>query len=142
MSKAGRDYAGNSRSKSKQSSSDKPVRVPFSELQFVNLELSSAEKTNFRELDDSGEFDDVDIESWILLGYKLSISYDFKNACCTASLTASYRNMVNSGLILSARAGSASAAIRVLAFKDKYLADDGLWQPAADRRRGTDSDIG
>lgn len=121
---------------------DKRSKVPFNEFRFVRIELTEPEKQEFRALLDSGEFDEIPLDGWIGRGFKISISPDDKGGGIIASLSATYSDSDNKGLVLTARGRDAITALAVLEYKDKYLAGEDGWGSCEDRRGGSYSDIG
>lgn len=121
---------------------NRPVKVPFSDYRFVRIELTEAEKNEFRSQLATGEFDEFDPSDWCKSGYKLTFSFDDSHNTFIATLTAQYKNMPNSGLVLTGRGGSIPTALAVLQFKHVYLAGDDGWSAAEAARGGSYSDIG
>lgn len=121
---------------------DKRRKVPFNEFRFVRIELSEKEKSEFRSLLESGEFDALQIDGWLERGLKLSVSRDYQNNSVVASLTAQYTECVDAGLVLTAHGSDAATAIAVLTYKDHYLAGEAGWSACETSRGGSYSDIG
>lgn len=142
MGNAKRDRTNDTDGRHKSVKSNRPIKVPFAEFRFVRIELTEPEKDEFRKLRDSGEFDTVDVDHWAKQGYKLSVSYDDQHNSIIVSLTAQYRDMDNSGLILTGRGASYASALGVLEYKDKYLCGDVGWLAAESGRGGSYGDIG
>lgn len=117
-------------------------KVPFTDFRFVRLELTEAEKNEFRELYSAGEFEALDIDGWLEAGYKLSLTKGDAGATVVATLSGQYRDMLDGGLLLTGRGSSVALALAVLSFKHNTLADEDGWLAAEDRRGGTYSDIG
>lgn len=120
----------------------KRSKVPFTDFRFVRIELTEAEKTAFRSLLESGEFDPIPLDGWMERGLKLSISPDGENGAVVASLTVPYSDMFDAGCVLTARGRDAITALAVLSYKDSYLAGEGGWRQAESERGGSYSDIG
>lgn len=142
MGNAKQDYKPAKGDRKSRGGDGKPAKVSFAEFRFVRIELTEREKDKFRELRDSGEFEPLDIDSWMQQGYKFSASYDPQYNSVVVSLSAQYRDMPNAGLILTGRGGSFASAVAVLEYKDKYLAGDDGWLAAETSRGGSYSDIG
>lgn len=121
---------------------NRPIKVPFADYRFVRIELTEKEKDEFRGQLASGEFDDFDPSDWCRSGYKLTFSFDDTNNTFIATLTAQYKNMPNSGLVLTGRGGSIPTALAVLQFKHIHLCGDDGWKAAESLRGGSYSDIG
>lgn len=121
---------------------NRPVKVSFSEFRFVRIELTAAEKDEFRGMLASGEYDNLDFTPLLREGYKLSVSYDLTHSTVVASITAQYKDMLNAGLVLSARAGSEPAARAMLLHKHSYICGDDGWAASESSRGGSYDDIG
>lgn len=120
----------------------KRSKVPFTDYRFVRIELTESEKSAFRGLLESGEFDPIPLDDWMARGLKLSISPDGENGTILASLTVPYSDMHDAGCVLTARGRDAITSMAVLAYKDQYLASEGGWRQAESERGGSYSDIG
>lgn len=120
----------------------KSGKVAFGEQRFVRIEPTAAEKEEFRALRDAGEFDDLDVDGWLEAGYKLSINREERGGGRIATLTGQFTDMLNAGLVLSARGSSAALALAFLDFKDRYLCGEAGWKAAEDLRGGSYDDIG
>lgn len=120
----------------------KRSKVSFSDFRFVRIELTEAEKSTFKSLLESGEFDPIPLDDWISRGLKLSVSGDGENGTVLASLTVPYADMHDAGCVLTARGRDAITALAVLCYKDSYLAGEGGWRQSESERGGGYSDIG
>lgn len=121
---------------------DKRTKVPFADYRFVRIEFTPDEKTAFKSLLDSGEFDEIPLDEWIDRGYKLSLSRDDKTSSIVASLTSQYTVNTDAGLILTARGGNAITALAALTYKDRYIADESGWLACETQRGGAYDAIG
>jgi hypothetical protein len=103
-----------------------------SNIEFVTLKLTTADKAKFDEwakvgekklfpmLDELGEG-----------GYKISISPDFNNACVIASITATDNSTHNVGLCMTSRGETIVEALLVACYKHFVLADGSDWLAVA-----------
>lgn len=118
------------------------TRYEFSEMRFARIELNEAHKEAFRGYESSGEFEELTVDD--LLSGVDSISFskgdEERTVICTASCFRA--DNPNGGLRLTGRAGSATTALAVLAYKIIYMVGDGTWLEAEARLGGTYSDIG
>lgn len=121
---------------------NRPIKVPFAEFRFVRIELDEPEKTEFRAMLSAGEYDGLDVSDILVEGYKLSISHDPTHSTFVASFTGQYKNMPNSGLVLTGRGSTASIALAVLVHKHSYVCGDEFWSVVESGRGGSYSDIG
>ena len=122
--------------------SEKREKVPFGSARFARIELSEAEKEDFRALRAGGEFDLTVVGVWLDMGYKLSLSRDERGGGMVAVLTPLFLDVENAGLQLSARAGDWAGAVDVLEYKDRYVAGEDGWAACENIRNGSHSDIG
>lgn len=131
-----------SKSNARAGDNSKPRALAFSELRFVNLDLSPAEKEEFRNLLADGRFDAVPFNDWLAndFSFKLSLSKDKRSV--VATLTCSNSEHVCGGGILSAFGGDAATAIAVLRYKDEVLSDENGWFAAEANRGKHTPDIG
>lgn len=120
----------------------KRFKVPFSEFRFVRIELTEQEKNSYRQLLESGEFDEIPLDEWLASSYKVSLSADGEGGGVVASITSVYSDSPNAGLVLTARGRSAVSALAVLTYKDRYLAGEDGWLACESGRGGSYSDIG
>lgn len=142
MAKKSRNYDANHGERTRDVRANRPIKVGFADFRFVRVELTEAEKAEFRALLTGGEFDVIDFDGWVRDGYKLSLTYDEQHSSFIATLTAQYRDMPNAGLVLTGRGKTVAAALAVLEFKDRYLAGDDGWAAAEQRRGGSYDDVG
>ncbi len=117
-------------------------RVAFADYRFVRIELTEAEKVEFRSLLASGELEGMDIDAWLERGYKFTLTRDSKGGGVIASLSQQNVDSEDAGLILTGRGGDTVTAMAVLTYKDKYLAGDDGWKACEARRGGGYDDIG
>lgn len=118
------------------------VKVPFSDHRFLRIELTAAEKDEFRSLLANGEFDGKEYDDWCRAGHKLSVSFDFQHNTFTVSLTGQYVGMSNAGLVVTARGSTVATALAALQFKLDYIIGDDEWVATQDSRGGSYDDIG
>lgn len=99
-----------------------------SNIEFVTLKLTTADKEKFAEWAKTGEkkiFAMLDTLNEG--GYKLSISPDFNNACVIASLTATDNSTHNNGLCMTSRGETVIEALLVACYKHFVIADEQDW---------------
>lgn len=97
-------------------------------FEFVQINLSDADKTHFGEMLETAadELDDA-MATLLESQYKLSVTYDERNSCFIASLTAKHETDDNWGYVLPSRQGDMWSAIRLAAFKHVHMCKDGVW---------------
>lgn len=117
-------------------------KIQFGTARFARIELSDAEKEDYRALLDAGEFSVEVIQDWLDMGYKLSFSKDERGGGVVAVLTPIFQDVENAGLQLSGRAGHWANAVAVLEYKDRYVAGEDGWMACEVSRGGGYSDIG
>lgn len=123
-------------------SRDVPERYSFSEMRFVRIELSEAEKGEFRQLLEAGEFNAGFLDECVSAGYYITIGKDKNGGGVLCCVRAEYKAMLDGGLILSGRGKDVFTASAVCEYKATYLADENGWLAAETRRGGSYSDIG
>lgn len=117
-------------------------KLSFDQYRFVRIELTEAEKVEFRSQLASGEFDGLDVDDWIERGNKLTLAGDKKGGGVLASLSQQNVSHPDAGLILTGRGGTVTIALAVLAYKDRHLAGDDGWKACEAQRGGSYDDIG
>lgn len=120
-------------------SKDAGRSVPFGEMRFVRIELTEAEKKDFRALMEAEEFGWDFIDECIKAGYKVTFNLDKNGGGVLASVRCETTGLRDAGLILTGRGSTAAIALAVAEYKNGYLADDDGWL-AAETRRTSDSD--
>lgn len=121
--------------------SDKPAAATAS-FRFVNIELTALQKEDFKTLLAQGEFDHVRIDDWTRLGYKVSFTTGDRGETSICSVVCGVEGDPNYGQILTGRGSDSTTALRVAAYKDTYLCEDGVWGTSPNLRGGTAGDIG
>jgi len=116
--------------------------VPFSEMRFVNLELSEKEKEEFRALLAADEFTGEFLDTCIKAGYKITYSADKNGGGVLCSIRCEAAGLLDSGLILTGRGKSARIALAVCEYKSAYLSDENGWAAAENARGRSQDDIG
>jgi len=134
------DDTDGGRAKSKRAGSD--GTIPFSEMRFVRLELSEAEKQDFRSLLAAEEFTSDFLDRVIRAGYKVSLGIDKNGGGFLCSIRAESRDLLDAGLILTGRGKTIATAVAVCEYKSNYLADENGWAAAETRRGGSFDDVG
>lgn len=131
----------NRKRRSKSTASEDKTPIAFNDYRFVKLDLSNDEKVDFRGQLESGDFEHIDAGYFLSQGYsvKLSPQDDGKTVLCTVVCSDSTHH--NAGLLLTGRANDAATAIRVAAYKDGVICDNGNWLAAEYTRRGGPYDI-
>lgn len=121
---------------------NRPVKVSFSEFRFVRIELSESEKNEFRAMLAAGEYDELAFDDLLREGYKHTRSFDDTHNTYISTLTAQYKDMPDSGLVLTARGSSTAVADALLRHKHGYICGDDGWAAAETARGGSYDDIG
>lgn len=112
---------GNRKSNSKDS-------ADWQKYEFVNLNLTEAEKEDFKKqyATESDKFL-RGIDELLQAGYKLSVTWDKDNKCAIASLTCREPQDPNFNYVLTARSGDMWEAQSLVMYKHLYVCDDGDW---------------
>lgn len=124
------------------SSKDIGQQIPFNQMRFVRIELTEAEKQDFRALLAASEFSWAFLDKCIEAGYKVTFSRDKDNRGVLCSIRCETTGLLDSGLILTGRGGTVSTALAVAEYKTNYLADENGWLAAETRRGGSYDDVG
>lgn len=109
---------------------------------FVNIELTSSQKEEFKALLADGEFDDVSLDAWLLAGYKVTFSSGDGGKTVVCSVICGVVGDANYGYILTGRGGDSTTALRVAAYKDTYLCENGEWLTSPNLTAKSTGDIG
>lgn len=109
---------------------------------FVNIELTTSQKEEFKALLDDGEFVDVSPDSWLLAGYKVTFSSGDNGKTVICSVICGVDGDANYGLILTGRGSDSATALRVAAYKDTYLCENGAWLTSPNLSGKSAGDIG
>lgn len=104
-------------------------RKPYADIQFCNINLSTAEKKQFKSWFEEHR---TEIHTYAAAmtstGYKLSIKWDNEHACFIATITCTDEAMENGGKALSSRSDDWLEAIALNIFKTDVVAEDGVWE--------------
>lgn len=111
-------------------------------FRFVRIELSQDNKQEFKSLVDSGEFDSISIDDYTKLGYKVSFTIQDDGKTTLCSISCGLEHDPNYQRILTGRGGNSIIALRVAAYKDIYLCEDGVWATGELASMDTTPDIG
>lgn len=111
-------------------------------FRFVNIELTAEQKEDFKALLAAGEFNEVCVDDWTRLGYKVSFTSGDAGKTSICSVVCGVEGDPNHGQILTGRGGDSTTALRVAAYKDTYLCEDGVWGTSPNLRGGAAGDIG
>lgn len=109
--------------------------APAEWVGFADVELTSADKTALKKLADNYGDAWEEIMSLVLLGYKMTYTYDEKHTTHNLSLTARKANDTNAGLTLTGRGGSLQGATMALWYKHVYMLERN-WQKARSMQKG------
>jgi hypothetical protein len=134
------DDTNGGRAKDKRTDGD--GTIPFSEMRFVRIELTEAEKEEFRALMANEEFTSDFLDKAVRAGYKVSFSLDKNGGGVLCSIRAESRGLLDAGLILTGRGKTIAVAVAVCEYKSNYLADENGWLAAETRRGGSFDDVG
>lgn len=117
-------------------------RIPFSEMRFVRIELTEAEKQEFKSLLAAEEFSGDFLDQCIKAGYKVTFDRDKNGGGVLCSVRCETTELLDSGLILTGRGKTAAVALAVCEYKSNYLADENGWASAETRRGSSYDDVG
>lgn len=100
----------------------------WSNFEFVNIPLTEADKTHFKELQSTNpdELDDA-LVTLVEGEYKFSVTWDKSNECFIGSLTCRHPSDDNYGYVLSSRSDNLFEVMRLCVFKHVYLCENGSW---------------
>jgi len=104
----------------------KPKGKAFSDVKWVNIELTEKQGNHMREVYADVEKLLSDWQNLVESGYKVTVSEDKYNACFSAYVIPVGEEHPNKGHILSARAGDILKAVRGALFRH-YVLFDGVW---------------
>lgn len=121
---------------------DNSGTVPYGQMRFVRIELTEAEKQEFRALLAAQEFSWDFVDRVLLAGYKVTHSVDKNGGGFLCSIRAESTELLDAGLILTGRGKTVATAIAVCEYKFTYLAGDDGWLAAEVRRGGSYDDVG
>lgn len=98
-------------------------------VDFVNINLSKAEKTQFKAwyAENQSELPRL-LSVFIAAGYKTSIKWDNENECFIATATCIDESLENSGKALSSRSDDWVEALALNLFKTDVISDKGVWE--------------
>lgn len=116
--------------------------IPYGEMRFVRIELTEAEKQEFRALLAAEEFSPDFTDRVLTAGYKVGLSVDKNGGGFLCSIRAEARELLDAGLILTGRGKTVAIAVAVCEYKSTYLADENGWLEAEIRRGGSYDDVG
>lgn len=115
--------------------------IPYGEMRFIAIELTSEEKDEFRALLAAGDIEPLDVTGYVTAGYEVTYKRDKAGGGVLLSLRAPLYELDNGGGIVTGRGGDAETALAVLSYKVQYLIGDRLWSEAEHERRGNAADI-
>jgi len=128
--------------KLKNNRKDSGGNVPYSEMRFVRIELTEAEKQEFKALLAAAEFSGDFLDRVLVAGYKVTLGVDKNGGGFLCSIRAEDRELLDAGLILTGRGKTTTIAVAVCEYKSNYLADEHGWLEAETRRGGSHDDVG
>lgn len=128
--------------RAKSNSKDVGQSIPFAQMRFVRIEVTEAEKEEFRTLLESEEFSGGFLDQCIEAGYKVTFSKDKNGRGTLCSVRAETTELLDAGLILTGRGKSSAVALAMCEYKSNYLADENGWLAAETRRGGFYDDVG
>lgn len=101
----------------------------WDKIEFVNINLSKAEKTQFKSwfADNQAEIPRL-ASVFIGAGYKMSLKWDNSNECFIATATCDDESLSNYGKALSSRSDDWVEAIALNIFKTDVLSEEGVWE--------------
>lgn len=101
----------------------------YQKIEFVNINLSKAEKTQFKSWFSEHEVEIPRLVTvFVAAGYKLSLKWDNENDCFIATSTCNDETMENGGKALSSRSDNWVEAIALNIFKTDVLSENGIWE--------------
>jgi hypothetical protein len=101
----------------------------WQKIEFVNINLSKAEKTQFKSWFTENEAELPRLLSvFIAAGYKTSLKWDNENDCFIATATCVDESLENSGKALSSRSDNWLEALALNYFKTDVLSEKGVWE--------------
>lgn len=104
-------------------------RPQWDKIEFVNINLSKAEKTQFKAWFSENQPELPRLLSvFISAGYKTSLKWDNENACFIATATCTDEGLENSGKALSSRSDDWIEALALNLFKTDVLSENGIWE--------------
>lgn len=121
---------------------DLPSKIPFGDMRFARIELTDAEKDEFRTLYGNEEFDPAFLSRLTDEGYSVKFVSDAKGGGKMCSVSFNVTGHPNSGWTLTGRASSDFKALAMVEFKHIYLCAGDPWSAVQDRRGGGYDDIG
>jgi len=123
-------------------SNNSDARYTYGEMRFVRIELTDDEKTEFKSLMETGEFNTEFLTQCVNARYNITIGKDKRGNGILCCVRAEFKDMLDGGLILAGRGKDVTTAIAVCEYKATYLADENGWAAAEVGRGGGYSDIG
>lgn len=95
---------------------------------FVECDLRSADKEHFQGWQDE-HYDDLEVILTDLMreGYRITLKFDFNNACFSASMTQQDSKHTNSNKVLMARAGYPMEVLSMILYKHIVKLQGGDW---------------
>jgi hypothetical protein len=101
----------------------KETKTNVPPFRFINYSLSTKDLDKLRSLDMETEFPYRVIDELVMEGYKFSLSYDDKNACCVASITDRQPASSFYNACLSGRGSTPANAFAALLYRHLVLAE-------------------
>lgn len=101
-------------------------------IEFVNINLSKAEKTQFKSWFSDNEAEIPRLAAaFIAQGYKTSMKWDNENECFIVTATCEDDTMPNGGKAMSSRSDNWVEAVALNIWKTDVLCDGGIWEGTA-----------
>ncbi|GJQ33883.1 MAG: hypothetical protein HBSAPP04_27220 [Ignavibacteriaceae bacterium] len=104
-------------------------RQNWTKVEFVNINLSKSEKTQFKSwyADNQAELPML-LTAFLSAGYKTSMKYDFENSCFIVTAICEDDGLPNHGKALTSRSDDWLEALALNLFKTDVLSPDGVWE--------------
>lgn len=101
----------------------------WSKVDFVNINLSKVEKTQFKAWFSENQAELPRLLSvFMAAGYKTSLKWDNSNECFIATVVCEDDSLENSGKALSSRSDDWVEALALNLFKTDVISEKGVWE--------------
>lgn len=96
---------------------------------FLNIDMSGFQRAKYEELGMDGEEWHFQVDDWLSVGLKVSLSHDLKTGGYSATLTDRRLGSVNKGVAMTTWAGSTEMALEELVIVERLaLENDITWE--------------
>lgn len=113
----------------------KPPKLSFGDYRFIDVELTSDEKDDFRERLEEGSFVPLSVTDYLREGYTVKFSPRDGGKTVVCTLTCTDASHQNAGLSISGFAGDDATAFSLVSYKDVVICNNGQWL-ASENDRG------